>query len=475
MKKLVLALLILAGTFAVLAPPVHWDSAIHLYVAEELLKGKELYVDLLEINPPAIYLINIPVVWIAKITGMSELGLYSGFVLLICFAVLVLCARLARRMINERAVLYGVMMAAAFVMLAVPMSNVGLRVHLAATLALPYMFLAATRVMGRSVGKAEAVLAGVLAGVGLGLKPYFLIVAVAVEGMITLHRRWSWKRPELLGLTGYLAGYGVLVLLLFPEYIPWALEVRKAYAAFSPAAGVSNIVLSTGSLVALVSVASAIPSGRLTALRRVSAAATAAFWLALVVQGKGWDYHWVPVHVLGAFTLLLALLEVRHVRRHLLVVGVALVAATMLVARSNQQKWEELADYPQYLPQMIRIVEEAPPGPVASLSAGPHVAFPLVNLTGREWGLSFLHLWPAWAAQGSVSEMSPFGRFFFERTVEDLVNNPPAVLVVHRPVRGTMDWLAYFARDSRFRALIQEYRLVAVVGEYGVFEPQERR
>jgi hypothetical protein len=71
--------------------------------------------------------------------------------------------------------------------------------------------------------------------------------------------------------------------------------------------------------------------------------------------------------------------------------------------------------------------------------------------------------------------MGPIERFGFDRVVQDVVRRPPAVIIVQARLRGpsitvpAFDFLAYFRQDTRFAAVIGNYRRVRSVGPFDVY------
>src|SRR4029434_9269112 len=130
------------------------------------------------------------------------------------------------------------MLCAAFAALALfPLDVFGEREHLMLILALPYVFLTAARLVGNRIPSRLAVFIGLLAALGFGMKPYFLLVPICLEIYIAVVRRsiLSWRRPETLTLALALLSYAAAIPIVHPEYvdviIPYTLLVYDAYSA----------------------------------------------------------------------------------------------------------------------------------------------------------------------------------------------------------------------------------------------------
>src|SRR5690242_274204 len=54
-----------------LLPPINFDEALILTISERWLGGERLYIDLIDVNPPLIFILNLVPAAIERITGLS--------------------------------------------------------------------------------------------------------------------------------------------------------------------------------------------------------------------------------------------------------------------------------------------------------------------------------------------------------------------------------------------------------------------
>ncbi|MGH2404565.1 MAG: hypothetical protein ACRDGN_08875, partial [bacterium] len=73
LAAIALGVLAVAAQLASLGTP---DIGLFLYAAGRVWDGARLYRDIVEMNPPAIILLNVPVVLVARSFGVSEFVLY---------------------------------------------------------------------------------------------------------------------------------------------------------------------------------------------------------------------------------------------------------------------------------------------------------------------------------------------------------------------------------------------------------------
>jgi hypothetical protein len=231
----------------------------------------------------------------------------------------------------------------------------------------------------------------------------------------------------------------------------------------------------------------------------VLASAGAAFYLAAVLQQKGWRYHFYPGIALGWMLLVLvavraAELPLRGPRRWLALSGAA--GAIALAVVTSAAAILQFADprNPRYdadpdIARLIRFVgEQAPEKTLLVLSSNPGSAFPLVNYADARWETRFPHLWPLIAAYDSgLRDPRPFAlpgpgaepllaKQVRDMTIEDMLRHPPALMLVLRPAPDEPGWysrrfdyLAFFRMDPRFRDLMRDYQHLGVVGKYEAY------
>ena len=134
----------LTGLLYYLSGDINHDSAWFLDATERWLNGAELYVDLIETNPPLAFYLTAPVILVAQWTGLFAPHVFVVYV----FAVIGGSVALIRRLLIDagdlpKALKHGIPLAALFVFVAGPLRDFGQREHLATILALPYFVLAA--------------------------------------------------------------------------------------------------------------------------------------------------------------------------------------------------------------------------------------------------------------------------------------------------------------------------------------------
>jgi hypothetical protein len=499
---IVIAALGAAAEFATFARS---DMAFLLYAAERVLDGARLYVDVVEINPPLIVALNIPAVLLARFIGASDILVYRALMVLVLLGSLWFSDRVLRPLLGEceDALRYRFGLILAFALFLAPGNDFGQREHLLVAFSSPYLLLAAGRIAGRPAAAGEGFLAGALAGLGLALKPHFLLVWAAIEGYAAWRLRARRPSYEALGtlitLVAYLAG----VALVTPQYFRLVELLGPAYAGFGHDPFLHVLVTAPGAALCILAGLAALAlrhHSRHPALWSVLAVAMVASFIAAAAQQKGWVYHFYPARVFALTLLALAVLDVcrplkRRVPRIYAAVAFAALGVSVLsaigsgVTRVRHRDAAREAEQAQ-LDQLVVAVRRYMPrgGSLFSLSYTIGSSFPLVNYSGVRWASRFPHLWileavyhdelyePAPLRYHTPEEMGPAERFLNEAVSQDLARHRPDVLLILRHARDVpqnslrrLDYVGYFGRDPRIARELRQYRLAEDVGEYHLY------
>ena len=500
-----LAAVISAGFVAELTSIARPDLGFLLYAAGRVLEGARLYVDIVEINPPLIIGLNIPPVALARELGISPILTYRVLFAASLIAALFPAAILLRRIVPDSvSVRRAVLLALAFALFPLSGVDFGEREQLLLAFTLPYILLAAGRSSGPALGTWAAFGIGIMAGLGLALKPHFLVLWVGVE----LYLLWRTRRPTILfrpeavAVAGLLAAYGVFVLVGVPEYLQLVSLVGSAYSQFLYEPFWRLLLSGPGALIPLLALLTYLALRRQAGhaeLWDVLALAVLAFLLGGAAQQKGLRYHFYPSFALGTVLLALVALDAKHGTRSLIarlyrVVAASVVVTSVVITLTADLRQVVASRFgrrsDETFTRLTRFVRDHAAGEsiqVFSYHIGS--TFPLVNYTGTRSASRFPQLWILAAsyldemhADGPLryrtpAEMGPVERFLYEATYADLESHRPKLLLVLRNARDDkvnglrrLDYMAYFGRDPRFRQILDQYQSLGVVGEFDVYE-----
>lgn len=272
------------------------DVAWQLWVARQMSHGVALYTDILEVNPPLWFWVAVPVVELAQLLGVSSYHVLVPSVLAFDIVALLLVRRLCRDLQSGVLIVLGFPVITLFAFLDV----FGQREHLTLIAIVPYLVLTARRADGLATGRTIAIACGILAAFGIALKPYFLLVPVALEILLLVRTRRLPFRPENFALGGALVGYALSVLLFARAYFVASLPMLMIYQGdHRPIAYLLAQPAATMACLLLLSLA--LYGRPRSSIAQAALIAGLALLAAYFLQGKGWRYHGVPA--MGCFAL----------------------------------------------------------------------------------------------------------------------------------------------------------------------------
>jgi hypothetical protein len=218
-----LAILALTLVGQRLQTQVHLNHDVSYFVHFDrwLLQGRALGSNLLDGNLPMVWLVFLPSAALVHWHLLNEpSAVQLVFWVYFLVSTALLSVVLSRLKSGERAASIG--WVAGFVLLATLATgfSFGQREHACVLFSMPYLAAAVLRLQGaQGLPKSIAVSAGVLAGIGFAIKPYFLAVPALVERLLLARLGWRslFVRIEslALGITG--VAYVVIAGLLIPE------------------------------------------------------------------------------------------------------------------------------------------------------------------------------------------------------------------------------------------------------------------
>ena len=470
----------LGGLWAYLNTLTNNDVAWALVAAEKWLAGARLYQDVIEVNPPLFIWLKAPAVLAAQWTGIAATKLVVVYLFLLIALSLGLIWKVTETGLDRTNLLgRGLTLAATIALVVFPARDFGQREHIMLIFALPYILLGARRALGLEFRHGLATVVGLLAGIGFALKPPFFVMLPFMLEAYLMIRRPSLRtalRPELVALSVIFVGYGVFVMCFTPEYlsrvVPWVLLVyNDGYGStFWPVIGCWQGFALLGMLAAHAVMRSRQAYPVVTDTLLICASA---FFVAYVIQMKGWGYHLLPTTTM-IFLAIVVMAVSDPLRRGFYgvvpTVGVfALGAMTALPLAAGGYR------NPAIKTLLPIVTEHAAGKSIYTFSSYLWMSFPLVNRAEVRWASRFATLWLLPGAERRLkspeaatdlalaSWLRAAENYTLAAVIEDLQRDPPALVIVdrrHDPRFGEseFDYLARFSRDDRFNAIWSRYR-----------------
>ena len=484
--------------------PINGDVQWILTIAARVLDGGQLYREILEINPPLIIWLHLPVVWLGRVLDVPAATVLRLCTLALAVSSAATVARLLHGTARSPAARKWLFPALLFVLLVIPGGMFGQREQFITILVLPYLALTVRRVEGRSLPRLAAVGSGMAAGVAFCIKPHFL-------GIWLLLMTFSWRagrsrqgRLEDLSLVATGALYVLSVLVFTPDFVDKTRVFAGTYMRFTTQTHLGILLSSPAEVWLIAAVVAWVvrrPGTDDGATGPVLALGGAGSFLAVILQGKGWTYHALPTVCFAVLLGLLALADRPAAVRRRADLWLRAAAAGLLLASWVPLGWQIVGRYdrrPGHGPLAVdpelrqlseAVARERDAHSILVLSADMTSSLPWIDDLGLTRRNSFSYLWVptamyhAWwnsnprVALRSVAEMTEVERVSYDAVVRDLTRNPPDILVVESRVRnerltgypGGFDHLRYYRADARFAAEFAHYRQTAKLAGFAVY------
>ena len=472
-RWLPLAVVFVAALIVRAIVPANTDVSWGLTMAEKWLDGARLYIDIIEVNPPAtVYLYVLPA-WLARLTGLRAEILVDALVFLAAGLSLSFSARalrLARLFDTVPGDALLALMAAAVMVL--PAHVFGEREHVALIAFLPLLAVMARRAEGASPDWLSIVVAGIGGGFVAIIKPYLAAALVTTALAAAVYAR-NWRivfAAENFIAAGLLAVYVGFVLLVYPEfnanmvpllmlaYVPVKENLFSFYTHVAIPLWVTVLLL-TARLIKRQALA--LPFGLLMA-------ASVGFSISYFVQRKGWPYHSYPMIALALVMLALAVIRLWRqraetssgpLRSEWIPAGCAAVGMAVVAFI-----WFNLAEDRQALAAAIRTIKPHPK--IVQFSVDLSVGHPLTRQVGGVWVGRAGQLWMTLGAEfrrdsekldaETAARLEAITAYDRQLLAEDIARERPDVILVQRS-RG-FDWMAWANADPAMAAQIKAYR-----------------
>lgn len=477
---LILTLLGLPWLIAACLPPLNHDSAAVLTWAQRMVGGERLYVDLIDVNPPMIFWLNLPPAALAAGSGLPAPVLLVLWYAALCLGGLVLALPSFLRLLPETE-RWGVLTAAVGALLILPAHSFTQREHLLLALAVPYLVHALARAQGGH--DRRAVVTAALFAVAVCLKPHFLALPAAIETYLLLRRggRASLRDPVVPTMVTVGIAYLAAVYWLTPAYFQTILPMMaELYTGASTDWG--HLLL--GDQVPPLVVGSLLLGGlgwKHGPAPRLLLIFTLAATVAGIAQLKGWDYHFVAAR--GGLLLLAGWTAGHWLTRPAVALATAFALSLGYASLSAppfaaQRRFTETPEA-----RLGRLMAEAAPqGSVLWFTTSLKPQFSLVQALGQRYIGHYMSLWPlpelyppeAPHALNPISRSEGIERQVIDATAADLARKPDLLVVTDgasEPGFGGQAWdhLAYFGRDARIAEALKAYRPIGKIDGWTLY------
>ena len=427
--------------------PINCDVAWGLTMSEKLLDGQRLYIDILETKPPMTVWLHIPAVALGRATGLSA----DSLQVMLTFLFLVGCLGMSWRVLAQARMgrLAAAFTLAGAVALTLPwLATVSEREHWALIALTPIMAIQISDCAHRDTSARLRVIAGVLAGLAVAIKPVFAlcVLAPAIYAVWRTRSVQSLFRKEYWVAAGVSLGYLAVIYWGYPDYrthmLPGLLDTYFRVRVPLISLASPDLILS---LLAIAAFCAARGRRILGSPAEMILLLTGfGFLCAYVLQGKGFLNHAAPVCSLVLMAILLSgllkpsrvlrirSLSSRHAATLATIIMVAGVALLELRVATDRNLYPSMA--------FVEPIRQLSPTPrILAVSGDLKAGHPLAREVHGQWVGSTSSQWLAASAAllGQAPDASPatrtrmlqWIRSDLDRLTSDVVRNRPDVII----------------------------------------------
>jgi hypothetical protein len=455
----------LAALIQSLLMSIDCDVSWLITVNEKMLAGQRLYVDVIEVNPPASIWLYTPPVWLAERLALRPeavvVAAFIGCALLSCALALRLGEKLRQ---PPRPLVF--FAALAFVELILPLGTFAQREHAAMLLAFPVLTAFAVIADRRALSLPGRIAVGAAAGLVIAIKPHFVLAIVPPA----LFAAWQARAvkpmvPIAAAAAAVVALYAAALLLFTPQYLQMLPMLADVYLPLRE----RWTILLGGPVVivplAIFAIALVLRPRRFAALPAMLLIGSAGFALAGVIQGKGYLNHALPGITLGLVALVLLATDkgVERGRKFVLAAATGLACIELYAMACIRP-----------IPGLAEAVKRVTPPRPSVITLGPDLltGHPLVRNVDGRWAGSSAGLYVAAGAHPQIPHAhgprrARLLRWYdadIDSFAEDVKRERPDVILVD--TRADFAWLR---KEPRVQGAIAGYRPRARVGDVEVW------
>lgn len=450
---------------------INHDTAWYLLATRKWLDGATLYRDIIEVNPPLNFYLTVPAVALADLLSIADAdGQYIVLSLAICGALSACWPTLRDGLALDRGRAIAMMAALALAMVVPALGDAGQRDHLMVIFALPWIL----GEMAGSPARRQMPLAFV-AALGFCLKPYFILIPVAVTlwRIVTERSVRPILSPSNLVLAGAGLAYGAFVAFVHPLYLGEIVPLANLVYGGGYGTSLGRLFAAGQTALILTAITVALAStqpGRGALFAWVAVATMLGyFW-----QAKGFGYHLVPVYAFAFVQC--ALIAVRIADQTTRLAAVAVMAALAAVGAGRGFYNDALATAVTAearstgsVGSMMTLTTQIDPGPAAAAKLGAA----WVSRYPANWlvpgALEGLSKADCAAEPGVCARLNRALATTRSHNLDDIAAAQPDLIVFDRHpyfIDGEFDWVAFLRQDSRAEDILAPYEPVLSTGRF---------
>lgn len=310
---------------------IDWDVAMNVNIGWRILEGDRPQVDYDEINLPTNHYLNTIPAGLVRFLEVPPVAALRLFVLSLLLYGILMSKWLTRSMFDLPLLVNLTLASVLYISFNIAVGDFGQREHVFVLLILPWLFLRLRRMAGLAEGRVVAVVVGFIAALAFSIKPFFTLVFFITEAYIGVaHYRGNLKRylsqPEWAGFVAFCllyVGYFLLNLDVLQAMLNSLRFTAEGYDSHGSRPFIETFFGSSIAWFMFILAALSLFYWRRDIYRDAFILFTLACFaglLAVALQRRGYNYHFLPFNMFGAVALGIGLLSllVSHKERQAL-------------------------------------------------------------------------------------------------------------------------------------------------------------
>ncbi|MEA3498068.1 MAG: hypothetical protein U9R16_03310 [Campylobacterota bacterium] len=340
--------------------PLNVDSTWILHSAQRMLSGATLYIDVVEVNPPLIFIYSIVPILFSEFSYISPTHSYILFVIILILISLylswiVLSNYYVSKLNSIRHYLYLI----GFILTISISSNFGQREHLLMIFITPFILMMIYRDKIQ-LSSLSIILIAAFASFGFNIKPHFFLIFIGAELAYMIHSKniLSIFRKDSIIIICSGVLYLLLIFIKFPEYINFA--VPMALDTYTTLFNKSFKVLLLNNTILLLFLS--ILFWFIFTARKLNLATKILFSIIItslalyLIQQKGWSYHAIPLLI--SILLFLSYIVINNLKKdsQLYILGfIPIIISIIVMNIQSVPRFYELENILKDIPQGSKV------------------------------------------------------------------------------------------------------------------------
>lgn len=440
------------------------DSVWILHCAKKIVTGSIMYVDMIDVNPPLIFIYSTFAVLLSKLTVLSLINSYIFFVLSLIFVSTLLCFKILKNTNKFTPLKLKYYLYLLVLILSISISyNFGEREHLLIIFILPYIMMMSYK-DETHISTFLKISIAIFASLGFNLKPHFFLIFLVIESLYIVYKKdffLIFKIESIIIISSALL-YITVIYLFFSEYINFLIPF--AIVTYSDAFNKSLkfLLLNYEFMLFILTISFflLITKIRFSFSNNVILLSIVSSVVIYLIQQKGWSYHRVPFFTLCLLFLTHLSLSKQNKNSILFLL---LIPFILIITYNNTKVYE--------FKSLKNIIKELPiKSNILIVSTDIAQGQPLLKTT-QTWSSRF----PSLFMLSSIiyDNDTEVKKYTFNAIFNDLLIYKPNFIIFPSKKLGFDYYDFYIKEDKRLKSFYLKYYRMSIKNDYIILTKQK--